>query len=680
MARLALFGLSASAVLAGPPNRDDQLDLRLLDQAIHRAGKRGPVKMGDEWFPQARMRQYRDHLAAGTLGTRDEARGAFSVADSWPGGIVPYQFAGDITAQNQTRFEKACRVWEGVADVRFVPRTNETNFVHVINGDGNYSYVGMIGGSQDLSMTDWGYKFVICHELGHALGMIHEHQRPDRDTYITVHFDQVISGDESNFTRVKNAILRTDYDFDSVMHYDRFAFAKGSDPTMTPNAGYEAFLNLMGQTTHLSAGDQQSMAKTYHFGAPRIQTKKIYADRGANVEAPVVFSGQEAVITATGLPPGLEFDADREEVTGVPTEEGTFPAKFVAENAVGSDTETIGFHILAPITLPEAMGQPEADWQSTGEVTWTPQRISYNDDAGEAVAEAGTGEGRLERTISGPVQLTVRVRFNQGVPADSLAIELDGAAVETVTGDGSSTQQGVEVPAGLHTVSLVLNRSSEATSATAEAALVLPPDQVPAAPQNLTPANAATGVTVTPTLSASAFSDADAGDTHAASEWVVTEQGSGTVVFDSGPITAKKLTSLTVGELELATTYTWSVRYEDSRGEFGPYSAPTAFTTAAVDSPRAPLAPTNLAATLAGSKVHLAWHDGSSVETRFSIERRMKVGASYSKWTAVAKTAANVVTKSLKVDAGQSYEFRVRAENGAGHSGYSNVAPVAVPK
>ena len=31
--------------------------------------------------------------------------------------------------------------------------------------------------------TDWT---TFLHELGHALGLIHEHKRPDRDQYVTV--------------------------------------------------------------------------------------------------------------------------------------------------------------------------------------------------------------------------------------------------------------------------------------------------------------------------------------------------------------------------------------------------------------------------------------------------------------------------------------------------------------
>ena len=40
---------------------------------------------------------------------------------------------------------------------------------------------------------------VIQHEMMHAIGFYHEHNRPDRDNYITVVADNVMEGKENNF-------------------------------------------------------------------------------------------------------------------------------------------------------------------------------------------------------------------------------------------------------------------------------------------------------------------------------------------------------------------------------------------------------------------------------------------------------------------------------------------------
>jgi hypothetical protein len=108
-------------------------------------------------------------------------------------------------------------------------------------------------------------------------------------------------------------------------------------------------------------------------------------------------------------------------------------------------------------------------------------------------------------------------------------------------------------------------------------------NDAPAMPVNSSPANGATGVGVTTTLSAGAFSDPDAGDTHGASQWVVRRVSDNAIVFDSGADTSNKTSiTLTAGAgLAYSTAYTWQVRYRDNNGAWSAYSAATAFTTAA---------------------------------------------------------------------------------------------------
>jgi hypothetical protein len=103
-------------------------------------------------------------------------------------------------------------------------------------------------------------------------------------------------------------------------------------------------------------------------------------------------------------------------------------------------------------------------------------------------------------------------------------------------------------------------------------------NEAPATPTNLLPANGAANQSPTLALQTSVFSDPDAGDTHAASEWLIW-QGS-TNVFDSGTDPVNK-TNLTVpsGTLEFAATYNWQARFQDNHGLWSGYSTQTTFST-----------------------------------------------------------------------------------------------------
>ncbi|MBI5034619.1 MAG: fibronectin type III domain-containing protein [Chloroflexi bacterium] len=87
-----------------------------------------------------------------------------------------------------------------------------------------------------------------------------------------------------------------------------------------------------------------------------------------------------------------------------------------------------------------------------------------------------------------------------------------------------------------------------------------------------------------------------------------------------------------------------------------------------------PADPSNLTATaISGSQINLAWTDGSTNEVGFKIERC--TGAGCSNFAQVATVGANVTSYSnTGLTSSTSYSYRVRAYNGVGDSGYTNVA------
>jgi FtsP/CotA-like multicopper oxidase with cupredoxin domain len=89
--------------------------------------------------------------------------------------------------------------------------------------------------------------------------------------------------------------------------------------------------------------------------------------------------------------------------------------------------------------------------------------------------------------------------------------------------------------------------------------------------------------------------------------------------------------------------------------------------------PTPPVAPSNLVATAASSSaIDLVWSDGSDNEDNFEIERSDGGANDFSTVASVGIDQQTYSDAGLAADT--AYDYRVRAVNGAGPSGYSNVA------
>jgi hypothetical protein len=186
--------------------------------------------------------------------------------NTWPGGIVPFTFDASVDETNQERAIDAMAEIEAISPVRFVPRVADGSYITFRDSTSNSSSVGRQGGQQFVNIQSWSFRFIIVHELLHALGAWHEQQRPDRGTYVQINWANIDDALEFNFTIPGGATAHGPYDFDSVMHYDQCAFVICSCPACTaitvlpPNQGWQS---LIGQRSHLSEGDRDVVAFLY---------------------------------------------------------------------------------------------------------------------------------------------------------------------------------------------------------------------------------------------------------------------------------------------------------------------------------------------------------------------------------------------------------------------------------
>ncbi|XP_045128612.1 astacin-like [Portunus trituberculatus] len=147
----------------------------------------------------------------------------------WSGGVVPYVFGSSITSHQRDIILQGMNDFHAKTCVRFVERTTQHDYIEIVSNDsGCWSYVGSIGGKQRVSLDVNGCIYVgtAIHELMHAIGFYHEHCRNDRDNYVTIHYENVMTGLESQFDKDSYyQYVGEGYNYASIMHYGTYAFS-----------------------------------------------------------------------------------------------------------------------------------------------------------------------------------------------------------------------------------------------------------------------------------------------------------------------------------------------------------------------------------------------------------------------------------------------------------------------
>lgn len=178
----------------------------------------------------------------------------------WPNGVIPYTFSSSLSSTVRSNVQTAIDHWKTKTGIQFVPRGSQADYVTFQYSSAGYAWadIGRHGGQQTVNLletTRWG---VIAHEMGHTVGLYHEHTRPDRDSYVTIYWGNIKPGLEGNFSILSDGQKVGTYDDGSIMHYPSYELSTGG-PTILRKDGSVVAANYAG----LSARDVSSIQQMY---------------------------------------------------------------------------------------------------------------------------------------------------------------------------------------------------------------------------------------------------------------------------------------------------------------------------------------------------------------------------------------------------------------------------------
>ena len=187
---------------------------------------------------------------------RDRLRRQKRKADSdrsllWPGCRVYFEVDGSFSDEDRATLDLAMAEWEKYTCLSFHESNTRSSRLQFKNGAGCYSQLGRQTTPQIVALAPTcRTKGIIAHEIGHAIGWYHEHMRPDRDSYISINFNNIPTRYHINFQMYPSEQIEThgvEYDYTSLMHYGNNALPNSIvalDPTYQDKMGQREGLSF----------------------------------------------------------------------------------------------------------------------------------------------------------------------------------------------------------------------------------------------------------------------------------------------------------------------------------------------------------------------------------------------------------------------------------------------------
>lgn len=215
----------------------------------------------------------------------------FSSTDiqKWPDNTVYYKIrlSPGMTPILLNAIDEAINEYENKTNLIFKERVNEPYYVEFTydpNGSGGVPgmrtreyQIGKDPTVYDhniIILASWARHGTVLHEIGHTIGLLHEHTKPNRDDYIKVIDENIKEEFQSQFKKDEGNIISPGFDWESIMLYPSVSdFSIGGRATMLRIIG-DKRIEFESNREYLSESDINTINVMYP-AKPKVTTTSV---------------------------------------------------------------------------------------------------------------------------------------------------------------------------------------------------------------------------------------------------------------------------------------------------------------------------------------------------------------------------------------------------------------------